>query len=734
MLNTKLDDIVALGRRSPVLARVFVAGLSMICALLVGEHAAHGGLGLVIFDQTTGPDSGQGVSSQDFEPAFDASDDAAADDFTVPPGTSWSISTVVANGRYNVTPAAAPTQLLVSAPSVAHVTIYPDGGGQPGSSPICAYTDVPTNDVSGTFTLTLPSACPLPAGTYWLSVRAHMPLDAGSWLWATQTDALSGAPAVWENPGNQSATGCTTWSDMLACQPTAIGPNLRFKLIGTTSTVSATTTTVTSSPNPTVSGQATVITAHVPGLAGLLPTGSVAFTEGTAAVPLGTGTLDAKGDASLSLTALTVGAHTIRATYGGDLNFAGSWGEATHTVNPADSKLVLSVSPNPSSPGGSVALTAVVTASPPGAGAPLGTVTFFDGASPLGASPIGPAGQASLVTDALTLGSHALSASYGGNASFHSSTSSPLTEVVSLGATVVLVTSSSNPSTFGGEVTFTATVSGDLGAPTGMVTFNDGSSVLGSAPLGSGTAALTTSALSGGAHPISAAYGGDGQYSAGSASLVQNVSEAPSATVLTVSSSSSNVGQLVTFTATVTSGVAGDISGSVMFKDGPLTLGTATITAGTATLASAALGEGTHAIIAVYGGSANYAASTSKPVTSVVVAPVDAGVTDSGSPDSGVEADTTDAGTPDAGAVIGSSTAANGNATPAAPSAPEPPATTAPAGTDGPSDVATSGCGCVVAGGGAAPWTIHAAGYALLLGVLGLRRRRRPAERAIVRP
>jgi hypothetical protein len=66
-------------------------------------------------------------------------------------------------------------------------------------------------------------------------------------------------------------------------------------------------------------------------------------------------------------------------------------------------------------------------------------------------------------------------------------------------------------------VTITAAISapslpGGLPAPSGTVTFRDGAAVLGTVPLGSNRASLTTAALAGGAHAITATYSGDGVY------------------------------------------------------------------------------------------------------------------------------------------------------------------------------------------------------------------------------
>lgn len=88
----------------------------------------------------------------------------------------------------------------------------------------------------------------------------------------------------------------------------------------------------------------------------------------------------------------------------------------------------------------------------------------------------------------------------------------------------VTLGSSLNPSQFGDAVTFTATVSGSEGTPTGTVLFNDGLANLGTAPLdANGVAVFTTSSLSVGTHPIQAEYGGDGTYDPFASNTVNQV-------------------------------------------------------------------------------------------------------------------------------------------------------------------------------------------------------------------
>src|SRR5260221_14752290 len=77
--------------------------------------------------------------------------------------------------------------------------------------------------------------------------------------------------------------------------------------------------------------------------------------------------------------------------------------------------------------------------------------------------------------------------------------SSALVQFVHAHSSSTALASSPNPSQGGQAVTFTATVTGvpaNSGTPTGMVTFQDGNTVLAQAPLnGSGVASFGTSAL-----------------------------------------------------------------------------------------------------------------------------------------------------------------------------------------------------------------------------------------------
>jgi RHS repeat-associated protein len=87
------------------------------------------------------------------------------------------------------------------------------------------------------------------------------------------------------------------------------------------------------------------------------------------------------------------------------------------------------------------------------------------------------------------------------------------------------VSSSANPSTYGGAVAFTATISS---GPTGTIYFYDGSTQIGSGTISGTTATFTTSSLKGGTHSITAYYPGNGtKYTAvTSSALTETVNKA----------------------------------------------------------------------------------------------------------------------------------------------------------------------------------------------------------------
>jgi hypothetical protein len=265
---------------------------------------------------------------------------------------------------------------------------------------------------------------------------------------------------------------------------------------------------------------------------------------------------------------------------------------------------------NPSTIGQSVTFTATVTGS---GGTPTGNVTFTDQTTSqtLGMIPLG-GGVATVTTSTLTIGQHAIQASYSGDGTFSSSSGDVLQTVIKHGTTTA-VTASPNPSNFGQSVTFTATVSDPGGTPTGSVTFRDNntSQTLGTIPLSGGVATIATSTLTVGNHVILASYSGDSTFDPSSNSVLEVVGIVGTTTAVAASPNPSAFNQSVTITATISSS-GGTPSGSVTFTDQSTsqTLGTATLSGGHATITTSTLTVGTHNILASYSGDTTFGPSS----------------------------------------------------------------------------------------------------------------------------
>lgn len=194
-------------------------------------------------------------------------------------------------------------------------------------------------------------------------------------------------------------------------------------------------------------------------------------------------------------------------------------------IGQSGTSTTIASSTNPTVYGQPTTLSSTVSVSG-GTGTPTGSVTFNDGANPLGSASLSNA-QANLTISSLSAGPHSLSAAYSGDSNFPASTSSPLSQVVNPASTVTALSSTSNPSTLNGSITLTASlsvVSPGAGTPTGTISFQDGSSVLEAAPVNAaGQATFSTTSLSVGAHSLLASYSGDSNFQASSGTLTQQI-------------------------------------------------------------------------------------------------------------------------------------------------------------------------------------------------------------------
>jgi hypothetical protein len=408
-----------------------------------------------------------------------------------------------------------------------------------------------------------------------------------------------------------------------------------------------TTTALSSSVNPSVSGQSVTFTATVnvssPGSTAVAnPTGNVTITEGL--ITLGTGTLATSAGvttASFTTSTLSTSSHNLTATYGGDTNFITSSGLLTQVVNKAHTTTALSSSANPSVSGQSITFTATISVNSPGSTAvalPTGTVNFYDGSTLIGSGGLSTSGStttAGFSINLLSTASHTITTTYGGDTNFITSSGS-LTQVVNKANTTTAVVSSVSPSISGQPVTFTATVSVNspgstaVASPTGTVTFNDGSTLIGSGTLstsiGVTTATFTTNLLSTASHTVTASYTDDSNFNPSSGPLTQVVNKANTTSAVVSSVSPSVSGQSVTFTATVSVNSPGSTAvanptGTVTFSDGATAIGSGILSTGigvtTATFTTNLLSTATHTITATYGADTNFNTSNGS-VTQVV--------------------------------------------------------------------------------------------------------------------
>jgi hypothetical protein len=265
--------------------------------------------------------------------------------------------------------------------------------------------------------------------------------------------------------------------------------------------------------------------------------------------------------------------------------------------------------------GQTVVLTANVNSK---VGVHSGTVSFLDGTTVLDTAPVDASGQAALRV-ALGAGGHALTASFVGTGGFADSTSAAVTETINRAATTVGLTSSVNPAVTGQTVTFTATLAAvaPAGTPTGTVTFQDDTVVLGTVAVGAGgTATFTTSFAPAGGRAITAAYNGDSNFAPSAQTLTEQVNVATTrnatTTILLASANPVGVGQAVTFTATVRDSTGtGTPTGTVTSFVGSTAVARVTLDgSGRARIRLSFLRTGRFTVRAVYSGDARFDTSS----------------------------------------------------------------------------------------------------------------------------
>ncbi|HEY1901377.1 MAG TPA: Ig-like domain repeat protein [Terracidiphilus sp.] len=275
----------------------------------------------------------------------------------------------------------------------------------------------------------------------------------------------------------------------------------------------ATTTTLKATPPAGIEGKPVAITATVKADAGTaLPAGTVTFTDtlnGTT-VPLDGGAQTLRnGSFTFSTSTLAVGTHTVTANYAGDADDAASSGTLTVVVALGAASTTVTAAPNPATVQHTITFSATVT----GNGvAPTGTVKFLaNGTIALGTGTLSASGKAQVTNATLAAGSYQITAVYSGDADNAASTSAAITEVVGvLPTTTDLSTATTTGANAQTILVSTVQNNGVPGpVPTGTVTFTNGTTTVGSAPLNADGVATLTPNLGAGSYNIIASYPGD---------------------------------------------------------------------------------------------------------------------------------------------------------------------------------------------------------------------------------
>jgi hypothetical protein len=406
-----------------------------------------------------------------------------------------------------------------------------------------------------------------------------------------------------------------------------------------------TPSTLTSSQNPASIGQPITFTDIITfnGSASASAPGTVTFYDNNGVILLGSQAVTAQPNSTATATfttgALAIGTHNISAvlTSGNAYSSAATLNQVI-LGQPTTTMLIVS----PLSGYALQPITLSATVSGTGATIPTGTVTFYDGATALGSSPLDNTGHAALTTSTLTGGTHLLHAMYNGDSMFASSTSPSISVTLQLIPTSTALAMTPSPSAALQATSATVQVA-PITSPqyssllclctvtltiTGLPPNVSPTYTL---PIHNGTATFNFGfGFSAGTYTFSAAFSGSTAFAASTSSTVQQtVVVAPTSLGLTASPTTATQHQAINFTATLAAPISNaSPAGTLTFFDGSTPFATAPIAANTqgntvaATISTSALTVGTHAISANYPGSLNFNPATSAPVT-VTITPSD---------------------------------------------------------------------------------------------------------------
>ncbi len=359
-------------------------------------------------------------------------------------------------------------------------------------------------------------------------------------------------------------------------------------------TVAKATPVVAVSAPPAQVAQPLTITASV---TAPQATGTVTFAgiAGCALRPLQNGT------ATCATSFGQIGEVTVTANYSGDANTLAGSASVKVTVNKVAPSLYFTFAPAAPVAGEPIDLSALVLGAANTAN-PGGTITFLEGEAALSlAVPIDWSGRAKSRTTLLT-GVHTVAAVYSGDLTYQAA--APVEIKINVVKATPVVAISATPVQIDQPVTITASVTAPN--PTGTITFTP---VAGCAavPLQQGRASCKTTFPLFGYYPITAAYSGDANTNAGSASMRITVGKAAPGVYVAFTPAAPVSGETVQLSAlTLAAAGVGTPTGTVVFSDGAAAIAAQRLGADGRASVSTIFTAGQHPILAEYNGDGNY--------------------------------------------------------------------------------------------------------------------------------
>jgi Flp pilus assembly protein TadG len=384
----------------------------------------------------------------------------------------------------------------------------------------------------------------------------------------------------------------------------------------------ATTTAITTNPNPSRVGDPVTIAVTVTG--GATPTGTVTIS-GDASCTI---TLSASGTGSCVVIFNSGGNKSLTAIYNPDATHLTSSATAAHAVLFSTGTTITSDSPDPSQPNNSVNVVVTINSALPIPNGELVSITGADTNCTITLTSTLTGGTGSCNVIFTSTGAKTITATYAGDTD-HSGSSGTTDHAVLLGrtTTTTITGDTPDPSDIGQAVNVVVNVNGLGTTPTGTVNIT-GADTNCTITLVNGTGNCNVVFNTAGAKSITATYSGDATHDPSSTSTGHSVNLPITTTTITAHTPNPSVaGQAVSVTVTVTGGST-IATGTVTITGGDAPCTTTLVNVGgigTGICNVVFSSDGTKTLAAAYNGDTQHApsnATATHTVGSLVASPV----------------------------------------------------------------------------------------------------------------